>query len=115
LRIFGAYSRRVREGMTRLETRATNDLLLATAFEGPAGARTIVLLNRSLTPQNTIIVWPGKAFRYMETATPEEENALRPAPPARPDGSVEVTIEPGTLVTLSNVELGRLVMSPGRD
>jgi O-glycosyl hydrolase len=110
LRVFGAYSRRVKEGMTRVEARATNDLLLATAFEGPAGERTLVLLNRSLTRQKAVVAWPGKPFRYLETASPSEENAVQPSPAPRADGSVEVTVEPGTIVTLSSVELGRFVM-----
>jgi O-glycosyl hydrolase len=101
LRVFGAYSRRAREGMTRLEATSSNENLLVTAFEGAGGARTMVVLNRSLAPQRIAIEWPGKPFRYMETASPREENSIHQAP-------AEVTIEPGALVTLTNVELGRL-------
>ncbi len=108
LRVFGAYSRRVREGMTRLEAASSNENLLVTAFEGAGGARTLVLLNRALAPQRVRISWPGKPFRYMETVSPREENVVRAAPPG------EVTVEPGSLVTLSNVELGRLPADAAR-
>lgn len=101
LRVFGAYSRRVREGMVRVEAAASTGDLLATAFVGGAGARTLVLLNRGLAPRRVTVVWPGKPFRYMETASPREENTVRSAPAA-------VLVEPGAIVTLSNVELGRL-------
>ncbi|MBI4873728.1 MAG: hypothetical protein HY822_03735 [Acidobacteria bacterium] len=101
LRVFGAYSRRVREGMTRVEAATTNENLLPAAFEGPGGARTLVLLNRSLAPQRIAVRWSGKPFRYMEVASPEEENAVRAVP-------AEIVLQPGWLVTLSNVELGRV-------
>lgn len=112
LRVFGAYSRRIKEGMTRVETSSSNDSLLAVAFVGPSGARTIVLLNRSLLPQQTTVAWPGKPFRYLEMVDAHEENSVRPAPEGRADGSVELTIEPGAIATLSNVELGRLAIDP---
>lgn len=108
LRVFGAYSRRVKEGMVRVEAWTSGDHLQATAFEGAAGQRTVILLNRSTAPQVVRLAWPGAPFRHLETASPREENAVRPAPKARPDGSVELTVEPGAIATLTNVELGRL-------
>lgn len=99
LRVFGAYSRRVREGMTRVEATSSNESLLVTAFEGAGGVRTLVLLNRALVPLRIAVDWPGKPFLYMETASPEEENSVRTA-------TAEITIEPGAVVTLSNVKLG---------
>jgi len=102
LRVFGAYSRRVREGMTRVEAASSDAHVLATAFEGENGARTVVLLNRSLAPQMVTVAWPGKPFRYLETASPQVENTVAPAPAAA------VKVDPGALVTLSNVELGRV-------
>jgi hypothetical protein len=100
LRVFGAYSRRVREGMTRVEAASSDPGLLVTAFVGPGGARTLVMLNRALAPRKIAIAWPGAAFRYLETAGPREENAVRPAPAA-------IVAEPGSILTLTNVALGR--------
>jgi hypothetical protein len=44
-------------------------------------------------------------FRYQETASPQLENSVGPAPAAK--GNVwEVNVEPGAIVTLTGVELG---------
>ncbi len=99
LRAFGAYSRRVREGMTRVDSAASNSDLLTVAFEGAGGARTLVLLNRGTAPLRAAISWAGPAFRHMETASPEQENGVAPAPAGA------VLVQPGSLVTLSTVEL----------
>jgi hypothetical protein len=101
LRVYGAYSRRIREGMTRVQAASSNPQLLATAFSGNAGARTLVMLNRSATPQRVSVTWPGEPFRYMEVVSPQQENAVEPAAPG------EVTVPPGAIVTLTNVELGQ--------
>jgi hypothetical protein len=101
LRVYGAYSRRIREGMTRVQAASSNPQLLATAFSGNAGARTLVMLNRSATPQRVSVTWPGEPFRYMEVVSPQQENAIEPIAPG------EVTVPPGAIVTLTNVELGQ--------
>jgi len=106
-RVFGAYSRRIRAGMMRVEAQASNSNLLATAFEGNAGARTLVLLNRSLTPQRVSINWHGKPFRFLEWASPYEENAVLPAPTGN-----ELVVPPGAIATLTTEELGRLEFAP---
>ena len=64
LRVFGAFSRRVREGMTRLEASTSNPGLLAAAFEGEGGARTLVLINRGTVPLCVAVSWTGAAFRF---------------------------------------------------
>ncbi|MFB3826510.1 MAG: hypothetical protein ACE15B_07055 [Bryobacteraceae bacterium] len=99
LRVFGAFSRRVREGMTRVEASASDPDVLTAAFEGAGGARTLILLNCGTAPRRVSVLWPGAAFKYLETASPQEENAVRPAPAGT------VTVEPGAVVTLSSVEL----------
>jgi len=104
-RVFGAYSRRVRAGMVRLEAQASNRDLLATAFAGSQGARTLILLNRSLTPQRIQIDWKGRPFRFLEWVRPEEENTISSAPS-------EVVVPPGAIATLSTEELGRLEFTP---
>ena len=102
LRVYGAYSRRIREGMTRVQAASSNPGLLATAFSGNAGARTLVLLNRSMATQRVTVTWSGEPFRYREVVSPQQENAVEPAT------SGEVTVPPGAIVTLTNVELGQV-------
>jgi O-glycosyl hydrolase len=106
-RVFGAYSRRIRAGMMRVEALASNPDLLATAFIANSGARTLVLLNRSLAPQRVRIQWHGKPFRFLEWATPYEENTESPAP-----AGDELVVPPGAIATLSTEELGRLEFAP---
>jgi hypothetical protein len=106
LRVFGAYTRRVRAGMTRVKAASSNPNLLATAFSGAAGQRTLILLNRSGVAQRVAVAWPGVKFRYLETASPLQENSVEPSP--RPAGaSLEVLVAPGAIVTLTTVELGK--------
>jgi hypothetical protein len=105
LRVFGAYSRRVREGMTRVRSTSSNPNLLVTAFTGGGNQHTLIVLNRSTARQRVSLTWPGAVFRYRETASPQLENAVEPAPAAK--GNVwEVTVEPGAIATLTGVELG---------
>jgi len=107
LRVFGVYSRRVREGMTRVKTTSSNSNLFVTAFTGNEDQHTLIVLNRSTVRQGISLTWPGAVFRYQETASPQLENAVEPAPAAK--GNVwEVTVEPGAVVTLTNVELGSI-------
>jgi O-glycosyl hydrolase len=106
-RVFGAYSRRIRPGMVRVEAQASNPDLLATAFKGHNGARTMVLLNRSLTTQRVQIHWQGKPFRFLEWASPFEENTVFPAA-----GGDELIVPPGAIATLSTEEVGKLEFAP---
>ncbi len=107
LRVFGAYSRRVREGMRRVLCTSSNPDLLVTAFAGDGSQQTAIVLNRSTVRQKVSLIWPGAVFRYQETASPQLENAVEPAP--TPKGNVwEMMVEPGAIVTLTGVELGRI-------
>ena len=107
LRVFGAYSRRVRAGMERVGAASSNPNLLATAFRGAGGESTLILLNRSTAAQKVAVRWPGAEFRYLETSSPLAENSVEPSP--RPAGSgLEVVVAPGAIVTLTNVELGKV-------
>jgi O-glycosyl hydrolase len=101
-RVFGAYSRRIREGMVRLEARSSNPDLQVVAFVGASGGRTLVLLNRSLEPQRVRVKWEGKPFRFLEIAGPYAENTVSPPP-----SSAELLVDPGAIVTLSTEQLGR--------
>lgn len=98
-RVFGAFSRRLREGMVRVESGSSASDLLATAYEGNGGARTVILINRSTTPQRVRIKWPGDAFTAAEVVSQYHENkVLRSLP-----GSV--IVQPGELITLTNVPI----------
>jgi O-glycosyl hydrolase len=103
LRVFGAYSRRIHEGMVRVEVETDADSLLVSAFTGEGNTGTIVILNRSTKPRRLRILWPNVKFTEMELTDPYHENDTRKAPTGN-----EVTIAPGTLVTLTNVPLGSI-------
>jgi len=108
LRVFGAFSRRIREGMARVEARSSQADLLASAFEGQGGGRTVVLLNRSAVPQRVSVAWPGAGLKEVELADPYHENTVSPASAPAADGGTEVTVPPGAFVTLTSVPLGKL-------
>jgi hypothetical protein len=107
LRVFGAYSRRVREGMWRVGSTTSNPNLFVTAFSGDRDQHTLIVLNRSTARQEIAVTWPGAVFRYQETASPQQENVVGPAPASK--GNVwDLTVDPGAIVTLTGVELGRI-------
>jgi len=103
LRIFGAYSRRVRAGMHRVQASSSNPDLLATGFKGEGGRQTLILLNRSLREQKVSIEWGAAAFNCIETTNAYLENDAKEW-----NGGTQVTVAPGDIVTLSNVETGKL-------
>jgi O-glycosyl hydrolase len=96
LRTLGAFSRRVREGMVRVDATSSNPDLLVTAFEDGKGGRTLVALNRSTEPQTLSLDWAGGAMKQVERVSFYEDNTV-----SNDTGSVK--IEPGEIVTLSNV------------
>ncbi|MBN2313597.1 MAG: hypothetical protein JXM79_06680 [Sedimentisphaerales bacterium] len=101
IRVFGAYSRRIHEGMVRIGTETDTDDLLVSAFTGERRTSTVVILNRSTKPRRLRILWPDVKFTEMERTDPYHENDIFKAP-----AGDEVTIAPGVLVTLTNVSLG---------
>jgi O-glycosyl hydrolase len=115
LRVFGAYSRRVRQGMHRVEVKSSNPDLLVTAFAGHQGLATLVILNRSSKAQRTRISWPRCKLSFLEVVDPYHENAVSENPaPSRGsagdrglDSQAELLIAPGSIVTLSSVPLGK--------
>ncbi len=108
LRVFGAYSRRIKAGMARIAAKSNSQDCLAAAFVGEKKECTAVVLNRSATPMIVRIENAGGAFTVLEVADPYRENQVRPAPPASAGGVTLVRVEPGAFVTLSTVPLGRL-------
>jgi O-glycosyl hydrolase len=108
LRVFGAYSRRIQEGMTRVAATSSDPDLLASAFGNDRGVQTVVLLNRSTLPQRVRIEGAASGFAETELVDPYHANEIRPAPPAAPGKATEVEIPPGAIVTLTGAPLGKL-------
>jgi O-glycosyl hydrolase len=105
LRVFGAYSRRIREGMFRVEAETDANDLLVSAFAADNSTGTVVLLNRSTKSRRVFVRWPDVKFTEMELVDPYYENDVRKAPDVRTDGTTEITVEAGALITLTNVPL----------
>lgn len=99
LRVFGAYSRRIKEGMFRVGTKNTNKDIEVVAFKGENNSATMVVLNRSINPVNLEIDWENVNFSEMETVDPYSPNLVKPF-----TGNA-VVINPGAIVTLTNVPL----------
>ena len=93
--------------MQRVKAASSNPNLLVTAFEGPGGEKTLVLLNRTSREQKAKVNWKGAAFRYLETASPQKENEVEQAP-GQASANLEIPVAPGAIVTLTNVELGKV-------
>jgi hypothetical protein len=100
LRVFGAYSRRIKEDMVRVETLTDVGDLLVCGFEGKS--KTIVMLNRSTRPRNVRVLWDGAQFSNLEVVDPYNENTVKKA-----SAKAEVVVDPGAIVTVSNVRLGK--------
>jgi O-glycosyl hydrolase len=98
LRVLGAYSRHLREGMVRVDASSSNADLLVTAYEGSESKRTLIATNRGTTPQTLTLNWPGTTWSEMERVSQYAEN-LREAVPAK------ILIQPGEIITLSTVAL----------
>ena len=84
--------------MTRVSATSSNPDLLITAFEDTHRG-TLIILNRSATPQRLNIQWTGKHWTQIERTSQTAENATS----AITHG--EVTVQPGEILTLSNFEV----------
>jgi O-glycosyl hydrolase len=96
LRVFGAFSRKIKAGMVRVETVCPDPDLLTTAFSGKDGRATVVVLNRSLRPVRVALEWPGVTFTATEACSPYAPNSAGPAD--------QRLVPPGGILTLTNVE-----------
>lgn len=99
LRVFGAYSRRIKEGMYRVGTKSANTDLKITAFKGSNNQETMVFLNRSLNPVKIDINWDNVCFSEMEIVDPYSPNIVKPF------NEDELIVKPGSIVTVTNVSL----------
>lgn len=107
LRVFGAFSRRIKRDMVRFNASTSDPNLLVVAFAGKNGARTVVLFNRSLHPMRAALAADGAEFTVVEKADPYAQNQILP-PPERMEGEYKILVEPGSFVTLSSAPLGQL-------
>jgi len=99
LRVFGAFSRRIKEGMYRVKAETENTDLKVVAFNGDENQATIVLLNRSVTPVIVEINWEGIELTEQEIASPYSPNTVKPF-----KGN-KALVQPGSMITLTNVPL----------
>lgn len=108
LRVFGAYSRRIREGMVRIDAKTAAPDILVSAFAADGKTATVVILNRSTIPHTVRVEGAGGRFQDVELVDPYHENTPQTAPAPDADGSTEVLVPGGGVVTLSSVRLGKL-------
>ena len=107
LRVFGAFSRRIHGGMSRIEARTDVNDLLVSAFAGEGDKVTVVILNRSTRPRAVRVIWPGVTFNQMELVDPYHENEVSGVAAASEKDVTEVTVEPGAIVSLTNAAVGK--------
>ena len=98
LRVLGAYSRHLREGMVRVDASSTNPDLLVSAYEGKDKMRTVIATNRSTSPQSLTVNWPGTTWSELELVSQYDENERE----AASNGTV---IQPGEIVVFSTLAL----------
>jgi O-glycosyl hydrolase len=98
LRVLGAYSRHLREGMVRVDASSTDADLLVSAYEGKDRMRTVIATNRSTSPQSLTVKWPGTTWSEMERVSQYDENR-------REAGSTQTVIQPGEIVIFSTLVL----------
>jgi O-glycosyl hydrolase len=73
LRVFGAFSRHIYEGMERVETQCDNSDLLVSAFKDEK-RKSIILLNRSTNIISVSINWEKEQFKSAEITDQFNEN-----------------------------------------
>jgi O-glycosyl hydrolase len=98
LRILGAYSRHLLEGMVRIDASSSNPDLLVTAYEDSEKKRTLIATNRGTIPQALTVNWPGTTWNDMERVSQYAENAPEGVPS-------QIVLQPGEIVTLSTLIL----------
>ena len=104
LRVFGSFSRRVHEGMQRVTVNHDLDDLQVSAYYDDNGRATLVALNRGMQPLSLNIDWPGVQFDVMELTDPYHANSVEDWQ-GREGEPVVVQVDPGAIITLSNVKL----------
>jgi hypothetical protein len=101
-RAFGAFSRRIKKDMQRMGASSDFKDLLFTFYSGQPG-ETAVLLNRSLQPVVVDISTFNFTPLWIEKVSYFAENEVM-----KWDKNKNLTIQPGEIITLSNVSLNEL-------
>jgi O-glycosyl hydrolase len=96
LRVLGAFSRHLPEGMVRIDAAASNPDLLVSAYEGSGAQRTLIAINRGLAPQTLTVNWPATSWKELERVSQYADNETESIP-------ARIVIQPGEIVTLSTM------------
>ncbi len=96
LRVLGAYSRHIRQGMKRIGAACSDPHLLATAFRNGKD-ETLVMVNRGIAPRRIKVSGASYPWVQMERTGLEQVNQVSDVP-------TEVVIEPGEIVVLSTIK-----------
>ncbi|MHB1022247.1 MAG: glycoside hydrolase [Acidobacteriaceae bacterium] len=99
LRVFGAYSRHILKGMTRIGATSSNPDLLVSAYSN-GKEKTLVLLNRSISALQVRIPKTGTPWKQIEHTSPYAENL----PTSAPEDLSSLKVLPGEIVTLSSFD-----------
>ena len=94
LRVLGAFSRHVVKDMRRVEAKTENPDLLTAAFANGAKA-SLIVLNRSTSPEKLDVQWSGRRWSEIERTSLYSENETSASVPG------EIVVQPGEIVTLS--------------
>lgn len=100
LRTFLAFSRRLPQGIVRVEASSNDPGIQVSAFSAAGLGQTMIVLNTSTVPKK--LSWTGitSTFSNLEIVDPYHANSVERAP-----RSGQLVIEPGAIVTLTNVDL----------
>lgn len=101
-RTFGAFSRRIKKDMSRVTSSTNFNDLLISVYSGQQG-KSAVILNRSLNPVEINISNLGFTPDWIEKSSYFLENEI-----FEWEGNNRLIIEPGEIITLTNVLLNKL-------
>lgn len=92
--------------MVRVGSRSSDPDVLVSAYEGAAGQKMLIAMNRSTAPRWVAVEWPGAGFTRAECVDPYRANQgdadlLGTLPHS-------LKLAPGSIVTLTNVPVGTL-------
>jgi len=97
--------------MVRVKAESSLPHLQVCAFVGSENRRTVVLLNRETVPVDVAVPGSPSEFAFREDASPYHENRVTVLDSTAP----HVRIPPGSVVTLSTVNLLQLPVAFAAD
>jgi hypothetical protein len=95
LRVLGAYSRHILQGMKRIGVTSSDPNLLTTAFKNGKD-ETLVMVNRGTTPRKITVSGAAHQWVQMERTGVEQVNEVSAVPS-------QIVVEPGEIVALSTI------------